>query len=359
MTWSPPARPVLLATADGVLTAEVGRLAAAAGVHLAVVTDPADVLPVWNPSAVVLVGTDLVEPLARRSTPRRTNVHVVAVSPVPDPVFRAALALGAESVVELPGAGPWLLDALAEVSEGGAGPGRSVAVVGASGGAGASVFAAALATVASATSDVLLLDLDPLGPGQRLLVGQDDEPGITWDDLSATAGRLGAGALRDAVPRRHRLGVLGWAAGRPDRLPHELVGEAVAAAARGHAWVVLDVPRRWDEDVRSVLAGSDHTAVVTRAGIGCLAAAARFTGVLTVDVPAAGLVVRTHRDAPPGADVARALGLELWAEMRDDRRLDEHLALGLGPAHSSRGPLARAASRVLASCVGARRARAA
>jgi hypothetical protein len=144
--------------------------------------------------------------------------------------------------------------------------------------------------------------------------------------------------------------VLGWAPGAPGRVPPERIAQAVAAGSRGHAWVVLDVPRSWDEDVRSVLAGCHHTVLVTRAGIGSLAAAARFVGGLAADVSSAGLVVRSHRDAPPAREVARALGLDLWAEMADDRRLEEHLALGLGPAHAVRGPLARAAAAVLSRC---------
>jgi secretion/DNA translocation related CpaE-like protein len=356
MSRTVPASPALLVTADTALVSGVARLSAAAGVGLAVVADPADALPLWSAPSVVLVGTDQVAALARTSAPRRPQVHVVATSPAADSVFRAALDLGAESVLELPDAASWLLDVLAELGEGVVDLGRSVAVVGASGGAGASVFAAALATVASATSDVLLLDLDPAGPGQQLLVGDDDLAGVTWHDLAVSAGRLGARALRDAVPRRHRLGVLGWAADRSDPVPPELVRRAVAAATRGHGWVVLDVPRRWHEDVRSLLASCDHTVVVARAGIGSLAAAARFVGPLAPQLPAAGLVLRTQRDGAPGSEVARALGLDLWGEMRDERRLEEHLALGLGPAHASRGPLARTAAVVLAHCAtGARR----
>ena len=344
-------RPALLVTADPALAASVSRLAAAAGVALPVAEDPAEALRSWPGAAMVLVGTDQVEVLAARSAPRHVEVHVVASGTVPDAVYRSALRLGARSVLELPGAGGWLLAALADLAEGAGPAGRSVAVVGSSGGAGASVLAAALASVASRDSDVLLVDLDPFGPGQALLVGHEDETGISWHDLGVSTGRLGARALRDAVPRRRRLGVLGWGADGPGTLSRVVVEEAVAAATRGHAWVVVDVPRRWDGDVRSVLAACHHTVVVAQARFGCLAAAARWAHTVRDEVPAAGLVVRTHRDAAPPTEVARALGLELWAEMRDERRLDEHLALALGPVHAPRGPLTRAATRVLAHCV--------
>jgi hypothetical protein len=115
--------------------------------------------------------------------------------------------------------------------------------------------------------------------------------------------------------------------------------------------VVLDVPRR--DDVRGLLADCDHTVLVVRAGTGCLTSAARFLGPTRRDLPAPGLVVRSTRDGPGAQEVARALGLDLWAEMRDQRRLEEHLALGLGAAHAGRGPLVRAAAQVLTRCAAA------
>jgi len=262
------ARRALLVTADTALVGAVARLAAAAGVRVDVAAEAAQALSAWSGSALVLVGTDQVDALARRSAPRHPQLHVVASSRASDTVFRAALHLGAVSVLELPDAGPWLLEALAELAEGAPERGRSVAVVPASGGAGASVLAAALATVASATADVLLVDVDPLGPGQRLLVGLDEEEGITWHDLAATAGRLGAGALRDAVPRRHGLGVLAWAARPPVPLPPDLVARAVAAGERGHPWVVLDLPRRCDEDMRSALAAGGRSGAAAGQQVG-------------------------------------------------------------------------------------------
>ena len=351
------ARPALLVTADAALAEQVSRLAAAAGVRLGVVAEPDEVLPVWTSAAAVLVRPDRVDAVAAAAPPRRPEVHVVASGAAPDAVYRSALRIGAASVLELPEAGPWLLAALADLCEEAEEPGCSVAVVGASGGAGASVLAAAVATVASADAEVLLLDLDPLGPGQRLLVGHEEASGVTWQDLAVSTGRLGAAALRDAVPRRDGLGVLGWSGTSQRDVPAGLVSETLAAAVRLHAWVVLDVPRRAEDDVRALLAACDWVVVVADARTDGLAAGARFVPALRDAVPAAGLVVRTHRAGPAPEDVGRALGLDVWAAVRDERRLDEHLALGLGVTTSRRGPLARAACQVLERC-GPTRARA-
>jgi hypothetical protein len=59
-----------------------------------------------------------------------------------------------------------------------------------------------------------------------------------------------------------------------------------------------------------------------------------------------GLVVRGRGLDPE--EIAQVTGLPLLAEMADQRRMAESVDLGLGPVRSRRGPLARAADRVLA-----------
>ena len=65
--------------------------------------------------------------------------------------------------------------------------GEVVAVIGGCGGAGASLFAVALA---QAATDALLVDLDPWGGGIDLLVGGEATPGLRWPDLALQGGRL-------------------------------------------------------------------------------------------------------------------------------------------------------------------------
>jgi hypothetical protein len=59
------------------------------------------------------------------------------------------------------------------------------------------------------------------------------------------------------------------------------------------------------------------------------------------------VVVRTRGGTATAAEVARAVGVELLAELPEQRRLDEHLDLGLGPVHARRSPLARTARGLL------------
>ena len=87
--------------------------------------------------------------------------------------------------------------------------GAVVAVMAGRGGAGASLFATALAQSAR---DALLIDADPWSGGIDLVVGTEDEPGLRWPDLALEHGRLDFTALRQALPRRDGLSVLSCAA---------------------------------------------------------------------------------------------------------------------------------------------------
>jgi secretion/DNA translocation related CpaE-like protein len=363
------AAPLLLLTDDEALTGAVGRLAAAAGVDLTVAHET--VPSRWASAAAVLVGADAAAVTARSGPPRRDLVHVLSLGPAEDDLFRHALTLGASSVVELPEGERWLAGVLADLGDDARASGTVVGLVPGSGGAGASTLAAATAlraAVGSSTTGpapVAVLDLDPLGPGLGRLLGREVPPArradgrsagpipvggpsvpLTWADLGASHGRLGARDLRTSLRPEDGVGVLGWGApGSPRELPPTTVlREVVSAARRGHRWVVLDVPRHAVADLASVL-GCDHWLLVTRPGLAPVASAATVVGQLRergVDVR---LVVR-------GGDpdtVARVLGIPLVAALGHHRRLDEHLDLGLGPLHGRRNPLRTAAREVLAA----------
>ena len=139
----------LLVSADPLLVADVQRLCAAAGVVPEVVRDSAHALRPWSGAPVVLVGADCAASSPASSPPRRPRVHVLGRSPVGDALFRDALGVGAETVAGLPASETWLVELLTDVGDGGAAPGVTIGVIGGSGGAGATVFAAALAQMAA------------------------------------------------------------------------------------------------------------------------------------------------------------------------------------------------------------------
>lgn len=342
----------LLITHDERLLDDLLRLAAAAGSALEVAHDPTSGLRGWSAASVVLVGADLAERVAQQRPPRRDHVHVVGPAPLPDEVFRSALGAGALDVVELPMAESWVVELLtdaADAGDGRIGPGgHTVGVVAGSGGAGATTFACALALTASRHERTVLIDLDPLGPGVDRVVGLDAPSGVRWDALVSSRGRLGSRSLRAALPDKDGLAVLTWDTGAPAGLDAQAVREVLSAARRGHDVVVVDVPRALDDVTAEVVTRCDRVLLVTEPSLPGVAAAGKVAAALRPLNDRLGLVVRGVRAAVPSAQVAGALGLPLVAEVPHQRRLAEHVHLGLGPVPHQRSSLARAARAALA-----------
>jgi secretion/DNA translocation related CpaE-like protein len=339
----PTGRP-LLATADTALAEELTRLSAAAGAAVAVASSPPEVLGAWSTAPVVLVGADLVPLLVELAPPRRPGVQVVSWSPAPPGAFRDALLVGAERVVELPVGAELVAELLTDLDEVGRGEGVLVGVVGGSGGAGATTLACGLGQVAAVSGPTLVVDLDPLGPGCDRVLALDEAAGVRWDSLGTASGRLSGRSLREAVPRREGLGVLGWSS-TPAPLDAGAVREALSAARRGHETVVVDLPRS-GELVAETVARCALVVVVVVPTLTGVAAAARWLGTLP-DPARVGLVVRGHHVDPQR--VAALVGAPVLVTMADQRGLAEALDLGLGPVRSRRGPLARAARELLAA----------
>lgn len=334
----------LLITTDPGLREAVHRLAAAAGV-LPEEAPPRGTSTRWRAAPMVLCdAADLVE-LEASGVPRRDGVWVVSTSPVRSEQWPLVVAVGASGVLELPQDADPLARLLGDLADrpGGAagdGTGRVLGVLGASGGVGASVLAAALACRAPGPS--LLVDLDPGGGGGARLLGVELSDGVGWEEVAASDGRLGAGALRGAVPARDGTGVLGWR-GVPRPVPPEVVRVALDAAVRGHGTVVLDLPRHPGAAGEQVLDRCDGLVVLVRPDLAGLASAGHLLAEL--DHPDLRLVVRGRGRA--ALVVERLLRRDVHAVLPRHRGLEESLALGHGPP-TRRGPLAVAAEQVLA-----------
>ena len=335
--------PPLLVGRDPDLLDEVGRLAAAAGTSLAVTGEPAQALRRWSRAPLVLLGADVVGEMAVLGPPRRPRVHVVGTRAVPDDLFRLALAVGAADVSDLPGSAGWLTELLTDLGEARTRPARVVAVVGGSGGAGATTLACALGQAGARRGPTLVVDTDPAGPGLDRVLGLEARDGVRWDALGSTTGRLSARSLRDAVPRDGDLGVLTWAPGAVDVVAPFAAREALSAARRGHETVVVDLPRVLGPVPEEVVAHCDLVLVVVVPTVPGLASAARVCARLA-DPGRVRLVVRGDADT---ALVRRTVGAPVLATMGDQRRLDEAVDLGLGPARSPRGVLGRTAAGLL------------
>jgi secretion/DNA translocation related CpaE-like protein len=222
--------------------------------------------------------------------------------------------------------------------------GEVVAVIGGCGGAGASLFAVALA---QAATDALLVDLDPWGGGIDLLVGGETTPGVRWPDLALQGGRLHWSAVREALPRHRGVSLLSGTR-RGYELDAGPVDAVVDAGRRGGVTVVCDLSRRLTDATQTALDTADLVVVVSPCDVRACAATATIAPVLATINPNLGLVVRGP--SPGGlraSEVADIAGLPLLASMRAQPRLAEQLEHG-GLRLRSRSALATAARRVLA-----------
>ncbi|WP_322937584.1 septum site-determining protein Ssd [Nocardioides bizhenqiangii] len=339
-----PPEPLIL-TADQSLLGELLPLAAAADITPVAAHEPLAALASWSRAPVVLVGADLAPDVARLAPEKRPHVYVVSHQRAPDDLFRTALQIGAEQVVEIAGSSAWLVEMLADLTERRTARGRVIGVIGGSGGAGATTFACALGQGAARAGDAVVIDCDPQGPGLDRMLGLERTDGFHWDALCQTTGRLSARALRDALPRAGSLGVLSWYVGAgAQTLQAFAVREALSAARRGHDTVVVDLPRTSDRLVDEIAARCDRLLVVTIGTVLGVSAAARMRARLAGH-PDVGVVLRG--DAVDPADVESVVRMPVVVQMRDQPRLSEALDLGLGPLRSRRGPLARAVATVL------------
>ncbi|MBS43695.1 MAG: septum site determining protein [Nocardioides sp.] len=335
----------VVATADPHLRDELLRLAAAAGVAPEVEHDPTRVLAAWSRAPLLLVGVDLAGRLTALAPPRRDRVLVVGPEPAPTEAFRHAVDLGASQVLGLPASAEWVVEVLTDSVDDRRRPGLLVGVLGGSGGVGATTLTGALGQVAAARGGpALAVDADPLGPGLDRVLGMEEVDGVRWDALSSPTGRLGARALRDALPRRGGLGVLAWDHARAESLQPFAVREALSAAVRGHEVVVVDLPRAADPSVVELATRCDVVLLVVQPGVAGVAAAARVRRL--VPDAAVRLVVRA-RDVPDERALVRAVGAPVADYLPDQRRLAEQLDLGLGPLTSPRCHLARVGRRLL------------
>jgi secretion/DNA translocation related CpaE-like protein len=345
----------LLMVEDPELLDTLLRLAAAAGCEVHRSPDPAEARRHWGRAPFVVLDEVSARRCLRAGLPRRSDLVLAGFGHTSLEALQCAVALGAEQAVELPEAEDHLMSRLAAAAERGTRTeeaGRVLAVVGARGGAGASVLAAALAVVsARAGRRTLLVDCDPLGGGLDLVLGAEEVTGLRWPELRISDGRVAASALHAALPapavsRAGELGLLSCA--REAAGPSASAVSAVVEAGR-HAGetVVCDLPRYPTDPALAALELAELTLLVVPADVRSVAAAARVAAVLAEQTREIGLVVRGP--SPGGLtpeDVATALDLPVVASMAPDKGVARSAEQGTAPG-ARRGPLAAAAREIL------------
>jgi secretion/DNA translocation related CpaE-like protein len=342
------ARGILAVLAEPALRDEVDRVAAAVGVRLVHAGSSSQVgRKTWSAAAAVVLDEAAAGQCAHIGLPRRIHVIVVTGAEPAAATWAAAVEVGAQHVLRLPAQERDLVRELADASESArhnSARGDVVAVIGGRGGAGASLFAAALA---QAATDPLLIDLDPWGGGIDLLLGGESAAGVRWPDLTLQGGRLNWSAVREALPRHRGISMLSGTR-HGFELDARAVDAVIEAGRRGGATVVCDLPRRLTDAAQTALDTADLVVVVSPCDVRACASTATIVPVLAGINPNVGLVVRGP--SPGGlraAEVAAIAAVPLLASMKPDPRLAEQLEHG-GLRLRRRSALAAAARRVLA-----------
>ncbi len=328
---------VLLMTRDPDLAADLRRIVLAAGAEPVEASSVARALPAWRAAAAVLVGDDMLLESSRASGDRRPGVVVVARAR--DALdWDAVLAVGADSVVALPDDERALVLRVAEACLGSARRGRCLGVVGASGGAGASVLAVALGlALARSGASPVVVDTDPGSAGLDLLLAAEEVHGARWGDLVSVTGVLAPEALRSALPVVSGLAVL--SADREVVAPLESVAAVVDSARSAYDVVLCDLPRGRPEVLEVVGPRCDELLLVVTTDVRGVSAGRRALAALQPHAPVRLVVRRRRRAALEPEQVAAWLGAEVAAEVDDDPGLTA--AVDRGDLPGARGRLGR------------------
>jgi secretion/DNA translocation related CpaE-like protein len=346
----------LLITDDDVVADDVVRVAAAAGVELDHCRGPVS-RALWQSAPLVILDAASVEPAVSARLHRRPGVIVVTPDSPSPRLFELCVRLGVDRTLPVNGAEEELISALSDAGGGEGGTGPCIAVIGACGGAGASVFAVALALAAARDgANSLLIDADPWGAGCDVLLGLEHHPGLRWKDLGTSSGRLPVEALQKALPAAQagRGAVRVLASGRlaTDDIDAHAMDLVVTAGRRSGGVTVIDVPRHPGDAADRAIDMADLAVLVAPADVRGCWAAERVTARIGAFGCRAGVVVRGPSPGGLGArELADVLRLPLLARMRADPSLPRDLDVGLSLVDRRRRPLAAAARRVLAEVV--------
>ncbi|MFT4295198.1 MAG: P-loop NTPase [Micropruina sp.] len=321
---------------------EVVTTAAAALGHRAVVCEPEAVADRWHAGGTVFIGVDSAAEVAALELPRRDRVYLVGADSGAAALW--SVPLGAE-VILLPQGRAWLSSVLTGPSDG---SGELLAVLGGSGGVGASTVAAALAWRASERGrSVALVDLDRAGGGIDLLLGGEREPGWRWPRFAAADGVLGD--VREFLPVIDGVTVLSTARGTDLEVGRESVTAVLGSLQRCFDLVLLDPGRGWSPAGREALRLAGRTLLLVGGCVRGVAAGAQT--VRAFGPPAAEVVVRRLPGVRvPDDAIEDSLGLPVVARLRHDPSLVVAAERGERPGLSRRrGGLGRVCDQLLAA----------
>jgi secretion/DNA translocation related CpaE-like protein len=324
----------LVVTADQELLDDLIRLAAAGGTEVVVAPDPASAVPRIAAASMVVIGADLVVACQRARVPLHSRTVIVARRAWPPGVDEAARLLGVVHVCLLSEGEAWLVDRFASLPHSDPPAARTLAVIGGSGGAGASILACGLAITAVRFGyRTMLIDADPLGGGLDLLLGWERVDGVRWPALARAGGRVDPPTLLRALPQRGDLVLLSSARDESPLVPSEAMAAALDAGRRARDVIIADLPRQLDDPSVLALQAADRAVLVVRPELCGIAGAARLAKTIKVHRDDLAVVVRGPSPGELDAQaIARALRLPLAGVLRPEPGMVLSIENGKGPA---------------------------
>jgi hypothetical protein len=229
-----------------------------------------------------------------------------------------------------------------------------IAVVGASGGLGASTLALAVGRRLAATGPAsVVVDLDLVRGGLEVTAGIEHLPGRRWGDLRQVRGALPPGALPEGLPQEHGVHVLSARGGASGEVSDAAVLAVLSAVAAGTPRLVVDLPL-WSPALPAVLALGPLVVVLsglrTRALADADAAVALLVDHADVHRDPVDLRLVTRGPRVPAEvldDVVAHLGIAHLHHLGDDPHVPRDAERGLFPG-TARDEVRRCADSVVA-----------
>ena len=323
----------LLITSDDRIVSEFKTIAAVTQTHLVIASEP-------TKSEIDLAYRVFVSQELSDIEIDHIEVVLVVIGAANTQTWSSALRLSARHIATIPESRDWLIENLSEPQ---LTKGLSVAIVPASGGAGASLLSCGLAFHARQVfTDVALVDLDQSSASLDITFGLENQAGMRWHDFSELSGSISGSDIYRSLPSRDCVGLLthGQLNSAETSIPRNLILEKLKEACD---LVVIDFPKTSDKCfLLDAISDCDLVLVATTATVRGCASAKRSIAGLAGHAKNIELVVRNV----PGSNldpmqIAELLNTPLASVINTDVRIVEQIEQGFGVSGINLGGFTR------------------
>lgn len=261
----------LLITSDDRVVSEFKTIAAVTQTHLVIANEPTQ-------SEIDLAYRIFVSQELSDIEITHNDINLIVVGATNTQTWSSALRLSAKHVATIPESREWLIENLSEPVRS---KGLSVAIVPASGGAGASLLSCGLAFHARQIfNKVALVDFDLSSASLDITFGLENHSGMRWHDFSELSGSINGNDVYQSLPSRDEVSLLthGKLSTAETSIPRNLILDKLKEASE---LVVIDFPRTCDKEFSfEAIADCDLVLIVTTTTVrGCASAKRTIAGL--------------------------------------------------------------------------------